>query len=216
MFMIVHMRSPSDDRTARAIIRDEALRLFAARGPDAVTVREVAAAARVSPSLVIRHYRSKDGLRQAVDDYTVLALEAALAEITRGPAGTGPFDPRALPTLTDAVSRHLPPGSPVSRYLGRMLTSGGPTATAVFRRLHAVSQQTLSELARRGLADAGGDPAVRAAFLLINDLALLMLRDRLADVLGADPLSPEGMARWASEVLAIYRDGLTAAPSAQP
>ena len=43
------MRSAADDRTARAAIRDEALRLFAAQGPDAVTVRQVAAAAGVSP-----------------------------------------------------------------------------------------------------------------------------------------------------------------------
>lgn len=36
---IMNMRSASDDRTAWAVIRDEALRLFAERGPDAVSVR---------------------------------------------------------------------------------------------------------------------------------------------------------------------------------
>jgi Bacterial regulatory proteins, tetR family len=47
------MRSAPDDRTARAVIQDEALQLFAERGPDAVTVRQIAAAAGVSPGLVI-------------------------------------------------------------------------------------------------------------------------------------------------------------------
>ncbi|MEO7078692.1 MAG: helix-turn-helix domain-containing protein, partial [Rhodococcus sp. (in: high G+C Gram-positive bacteria)] len=42
------MHSPPDDRTARARIRDEALRLFAERGPDAITMRDIAAAAGVS------------------------------------------------------------------------------------------------------------------------------------------------------------------------
>ncbi len=63
---------------------------------------------------------------------------------------------------------------------------------------------------RRDGPGPGGDPAVRAAFLLANDLAVLLLREHLADVLGVDPLSGEGMARWAREVLAIYAAGLLA------
>ncbi len=49
--------------------------------------------------------------------------------------------------------------------------------------------------------------------MLVNDLAVLMLRDHLTDVLGTDPLSGPGMTRWASEVLAIYDAGLAATPS---
>ncbi|HEX8936538.1 MAG TPA: helix-turn-helix domain-containing protein [Pseudonocardiaceae bacterium] len=54
------MQSLLDDRTARARVRDETLRLFGERGPDAVTVRDIAAAAGVSPALVVRHYGSKE------------------------------------------------------------------------------------------------------------------------------------------------------------
>jgi hypothetical protein len=48
--------------------------------------------------------------------------------------------------------------------------------------------------------------------LLVNDLALLLLRDHLTEVLGTDPLSGPGMTRWAGEVLTIYGAGLLAAP----
>jgi TetR/AcrR family transcriptional regulator, regulator of cefoperazone and chloramphenicol sensitivity len=41
---------------------------------------------------------------------------------------------------------------------------------------------------------------------------VLLLRDHLADVLGADPLSGEGLSRWTAEVMSIYSAGLTAAP----
>ena len=69
-------------RTARAVIRDEALRLFAARGPDAVTVRQIAAAAGVSPALVVHHFGSKEGLREVIDEHVLGLFEAMLGEMT--------------------------------------------------------------------------------------------------------------------------------------
>jgi AcrR family transcriptional regulator len=48
------------------------LRLFGERGPDAVTIRDVATRAGVSPALVIRHYDSEGGLRAAVDRRSAL------------------------------------------------------------------------------------------------------------------------------------------------
>lgn len=200
------MHSLPDDRTARARIRDEALRLFGARGAAGVTVRDIAAAAGVSPALVVRHYGSKDGLRDAVDDHVLRVFGAMLAPVV-APAG---FDPAALPSLAELVSTHLPADSAVPAYLGRMLLDGGDAGTALFERLHELSRQALDGLVGTGQATSGADPAVRAAFLLVNDLAVLILRSRLAEVLGIDPLSPTGMRRWGAEVLAIYGGGLGA------
>ncbi|MDQ2881137.1 MAG: TetR family transcriptional regulator [Actinomycetota bacterium] len=201
------MQSLPDDRTARARIRDEALRLFGAHGPDAVTVRDVAAAAGVSAALVLRHYGSKAGLRDAIDEHVARVFEVTLDQVAH-PAGAGPFDSAALPTLVEVVVGYLPADSAIPAYLGRMLLAGGPAGSALFGRLHAVSRDALAGLAEAGLADAGADPDVRAAFLLVNDLALLILRTRLSEVLGVDPLSAAGMQRWGAEVLSIYRAGL--------
>jgi TetR/AcrR family transcriptional regulator, regulator of cefoperazone and chloramphenicol sensitivity len=183
------------------------MRLFAERGADAVTVREVAAAAGVSAALVIRHYGSKDGLRQAVDDHVVATLEQLLGELA-DPASGSPFDPDASPGIVDAMMRRLPPGSPMPRYLGRMLLDGGAAGDSVFRRLHEAAQGVLQALVANGSASPGSDPAVRAAFLLTNDLAVFLLRDRIAGVIGVDPLGAEGMRLWAGEVIPIYAGGL--------
>src|ERR1043166_4652894 len=67
------------DLTAKANIRNAALRLFAERGHDAVTVREIAAAAGVSPALVVHHFGSKEGVRAAVDGYAGQAFDALFA-----------------------------------------------------------------------------------------------------------------------------------------
>ncbi|MGI5171603.1 TetR/AcrR family transcriptional regulator [Spirillospora sp. CA-253888] len=198
------MRSTLGDRTARAVIRDEALRLFAAHGPDAVTVRQIAAAAGVSPGLVVHHFGSKDGLRDEVDGHVLETFDRMLGELT----GDGTADGPAAGSLAEALLRHLPAGSPVPGYLRRLLLDDGEAGRRLLRRLFAASRTTLDAMVAAGSAAPGDDPAVRAAFLMANDLAVLLLRDGLADVLGTDPLSPEGMAAWTAEALAVYTSGL--------
>ena len=210
LFSMLHMRSAPDDRTARAVIRDEALRLFAERGPDAVSVRQIAAAAGVSPGLVIHHFGSKDGLRDAVDAHVLSMFGAMLGELTTAAL----YDPGAAGSLAEAVVRHLPPHSPVPGYLRRLLLAGGDPGRELFRRLYEGSRAALDAMSEAGLAARGADPEVRAAILMSNDLAVLLLREQLADVLGDDPLSAAGMARWGREMLAIYAAGLMAAPQA--
>ncbi|CAM3557775.1 TetR/AcrR family transcriptional regulator [Mycobacterium colombiense] len=204
--MNVHSPLP-DDRTARARIRDEALRLFAERGPDAVTLRDIANAAGVSPALLIRHYGSKDGLVEIVDNHVVATFEVLLTKMTEQTAVVG-LEPTAVPSLLDGLATYLPPDSPIPAYLSRLLINGGSAGSALFDRLFRLSQTTLDAMVAVGTASRGADAAVRAAFLLVNDLAVLTLRPRLTEALGVDPLSEEGMRRWAGEVFAIYRDGL--------
>lgn len=200
-----------DDRTARAVIRDEALRLFAERGPDAVTVRQIAAAAGVSPGLVVHHFGGKDGLREAVDAHVLRLFAAMLGELTGG-AAPDLYGSGAAGSLAEAVVRHMPPGSPVPAYLRRLLLDGGQAGRDLFRQLYQASVVALDSLAAAGMAARGRDPAVRAAILLSNDLSVLLLREHLADVTGTDPLSAAGMARWGGEMLTIYAAGLLAAP----
>jgi AcrR family transcriptional regulator len=205
---MLYMRSAPGDRTARAVIRDEALRLFAGRGPAAVSLRQIAAAAGVSPGLVIHHFGSKDGLWEAVDAHVLAMFTAIIGELTTAEL----YDPGAAGSLAEAVVRYLPPGSPVPAYLRRLLLAGGDRGRELFRRLYDGSRTALEAMSEAGLAARGADPAVRAAILMSNDLAVLLLREQLTDVLGTDPLSAAGMARWGREMLAIYAEGLMAPP----
>lgn len=200
------MSSVRPDLRARAVIRDEALRLFASRGADAVSVRQIAEAAGVSPGLVIHHFGSKAALREAVDAHVVGIFDALLSDVGGSELSQ---------SLVEAVLRRLPADSPVPSYLRRLLLSGSPAAALLFRRLYTVSRAWIDRAADLGLLMRGGDADVRTAFLLVNDLAVLLLREHLTDVLGVDPLSPEGLTRWAGEILAIYRTGIFA-PEVNP
>lgn len=196
----------ADDRTARAIIRDEALRLFAERGPDRVRLREIATAAGVSPGLVLHHYGSLDGLREAVDDHVLATFESLLAEATA--EGEKIYDPAATGSIAASLARRLPPGSPIPAYLRRLILGDSAAARSIFTRLYRISREALDAMAAAGIATPGADPDVRAALLMVNDLALLLLHDRIAEAIGVDPLSPAGMRRWTDEALAIYEHGL--------
>jgi len=206
------MRSVLDDRTARAVIRDEALRLFAEHGPDTVTIRQIAAAAGVSPALVVHHFGSKEGLRRAVDERVLAILDDLFAAIgdldwAADPAA-GPSRRPSAGVFAEAVVARLPEGSPVPAYLRRLLLSGDPAGAKLFAKWYRAGRRAIDSLAAAGLLADSADPEVRAAFLLVNDLALLLLRDHLGALLGVDPLSQPGMTRWTEEVMTLYRDGV--------
>jgi AcrR family transcriptional regulator len=199
------------DLTARANIRNAALRLFAERGHDAVTVREIAAAAGVSPALVVHHFGSKDGLRAAVDGYAAQAFDSLFAMDERDLAEmlTGADSM----SIAEVFARAFPHGSPLPAYLRRLLLVNDPAAAALFGRWYDLTRRLLDSMTDMGAARPTEDPAVRAAFFLVNDLALILLRNQVAAAIGVDPLTPEGIARWAQEATTVYtRGALVSAP----
>ena len=107
------------------------MRLFADRGVAGVTVRDIAAEAGVSPSLVIHHYRTKDGLKTAVDERVSTAVAELLTEVLDPPGGA----PTSASMATVIAARFASePALPA--YLRRLLVDGGAPANALFRRLY--------------------------------------------------------------------------------
>jgi AcrR family transcriptional regulator len=200
------------DLTARATIRNAALRLFAERGPDSVTVREIAAQAGVSPALILHHFVSKDGLRAEVDAFAAKAFDAILeaiptdelVELLTGGASKG--------SLAEAFARGFPPGSPLPAYLRRLLLTNDPAGAALFGRWYAATRRLLEAMVEMGVARPSEDPDIRAAFFLVNHLALILLRNHKATAIGADPLTPDGMDRWVREASIVYAEGAFRAP----
>ncbi|TCC26868.1 TetR/AcrR family transcriptional regulator [Kribbella speibonae] len=210
---MLNVRSVDDeDLTGRAVIRNAALRLFAERGPDAVSVRQIAEAAGVSPALVLHHYGSKAGLREEVDRYAAAQLDALMEDVDEiGEVLTTGSNA----SIAEMFSQALPADSPLPTYLRRLLLTGDPAGQALFRRWYEVSRLLLGQLVDAGFASPTADPEVRTAFMLSADLILLLLREPLTDVLGFDPMSGDGLARWAAEVTRIYREGVLVVPAAE-
>src|SRR5919199_2606793 len=106
-----------DDLTTRARIRDAAIERFGREGFGA-SVRALAADAGVSPGLVIHHFGSKDGLRQACDEYVLrMTREAKRQSIVTG----GPGDMIAQLVAIEEYA-------PLAAYLVQALLAGGDLA----------------------------------------------------------------------------------------
>ena len=198
-----------DDRKTAAIIRDAAMGLFAERGVSGVTVRQVASAAGVSPGLVMHHFGSKDGLKDAVDRRVVRFVDAELAELAQiGEEG-------AAMSLAALFVERLDQEPSLAGYVRRLLVDGGEAAEALFDRLFDTTVVGLRSLVGAGVVRPAPDERVRAAFLLVNDLAMVVFRRQIERVAGIDPLAGRGLAAWTAEVVDVYTNGLFAIPAAE-
>ncbi len=202
MFNTMNMWTAPEDRKTSAVIRDTAAGLFAERGVAGVTIRDIAAAAGVSPALVIHHFGSKEGLREAVDAHVAASVEAMLAELAHVPAGE---DEAAF---VRSLALELDRQPALAGYVRRLLIDDGPAGDALFDRLFEVTVQALDGLVAQGVVSPARDARVRAAFLLVGDLGLMLLRRQVTRVLGEDPFTMPGLGRWTAEGMDIYTRGM--------
>ena len=85
----------------------------------------------------------------------------------------------------------------------------------MFERLYEATGAGLRALEQAGVVRPSRDGPVRDAFLLSNDLAMLLLRPLISQVTGVDPLARDGLVRWSAEVFDVYTGGvfMPAAPA---
>lgn len=187
-----------DDRSTKARIRDTAIRLFGGRGFSRTTVRAVAAEADVSAGLVIHHFGSKAGLRQACDDFVI--TDAA----GRGRDKSDPGKVRAL--LEDYLAD---PGQ-YAHEIAYIRQTLGDHSDAADRFFDAVVRQT-AQLIRDGVADGSvhdfSDTEAAAVVIASNSLAILLLGPHIARTLGTSELGPDMMRRLTVPTLELYTHG---------
>ncbi|HKJ12882.1 MAG TPA: TetR family transcriptional regulator [Ornithinimicrobium sp.] len=186
-----------DDRTTAARIRDAALALFGERGFPRTTVRAIAERAGVSPGLVVHHFGSKDGLRDAVDDALVEHIRSdKFAAMT----GAMSVDER---TLRESARDH----APAMAYLARAMTEDAQVGRHLYDRLYRDALNNMRAGEEAGLIRSTDDAPARAAALLNASLGQNLLRHHLLRVLDIeDPI--EGYLRIARPLLDVYTDGL--------
>ena len=114
----------------REAIVTAAAPLFAAKGFDAVTTREVAEAAGVSEALLYRHFDNKAALYEAIQDTCILRATADAARIEAFPDSTSTLVLAAYLIMASIQLGSLPgaPNEDIPRLILRSLLTDGEFA----------------------------------------------------------------------------------------
>lgn len=153
------------DLTTRARIREAAIRRFAADGMDA-PLRAIAADASASPALILHHFGSRAGLREACDEHVLAQIRANKASVL-APGGAA---------VMLAQFAEIEGYSHLVGYILRGLQSGGALATRLVDQLAAGAEDYLHEAEEAGTVSASRDPAARARLITEQALGALLLQ----------------------------------------
>ena len=171
-----------DGSETRRRIEDEALRLFAQKGVDATSIRDIAMAVGVSEGALYRHTRSKDELARRL-------FEEAYADLARAVLAAAPGAPfkTVVPAIIDVFCRLFDNNRNLFAFL--LLAQHGYLA-----RVAADAERNVVEAVKRRLSEAiargdvrESDPEVLTAMVLgvVAQPAIFILYGRIRGTLGA-------------------------------
>lgn len=194
------MRSDAADLTPRARIRDAAVVRFGQRGFAGTSLRQIADDASVSPALILHHFGSKEGLRDACDAHVVRSF---LSEKDM------PMGADAARLIRDALDSPELRGTPLD-YLARMLADDSPASDHLFDAFLAGTRSMLSGQIDAGMMRAQSDLDATAIYLTVYGLGPILLRRHLARAFGEEALTTALLERSTIPVLEMFTHGLYA------
>ncbi len=191
------------DLTARARIRDAAFRLFAERGSEATSFRQIAELAEVSPGLITHHFGTKDALVAEVDAW----VNQRIKEVFRRPPLRGSPAEAAAERREqfDQLLLELPE---LGDYLRRAVLEPSSHGVEWFASQVNRTATSLRHLEEAGMARLSADLDVEAALLVLIVFGPVMLRPVIEGALGIELRTPEALARWRAGELELLTSAL--------
>ena len=162
-----------------------AMKMFADKGFDGITVRDIAAAANVSVGLINHHFGSKDGLREAVDEYFLSQFEEILEDeyqVTESP------DSHGLDIVVERtegwINRHIEEWDLSKAYMRRALLEGSDWGAGLFERFYQVQRAAVDRMDVAGQLRPDVDRLWLPLLIIYMELGTLLLEPYVEKVLG--------------------------------
>lgn len=173
----VNPRASNDDLTAKARIRNAALDLYARDGEERTSLRAVAAAAGVTLGLVQHHFKTKAGLRHAVDQ---LVVEYFAQTVTAVPTDGTPQD--VVSARDEAVRRMLEANPPVVNYIRRVMLEPSENQLQLLDALVDLTRSEIGMLRDAGLASKKRRESHQIVTVVLRQFGELLLQPMIEAV----------------------------------
>jgi TetR/AcrR family transcriptional regulator, regulator of cefoperazone and chloramphenicol sensitivity len=176
-----------------------ALEGFARDGVAATSIRDVAAAAGVSPGLVQHYFPSKVALRRAVDEH--------VKEIAREALGVHEFEGDVIDDLAERLTALVAENFVALRYVARGVAESDSAALAIFDTLTQLCRDQLAELQRRRMLRADLDLDWAALHTVLINLGTVIMEPGVSDQLGKPFLTERQVERWKVATTKLFLEG---------
>lgn len=182
-----------EDLTTRARIREAALHLFPEHGFSGTTLREVAREAGVSAGLVVHHFGSKEGLREACDQHVVALFHKTKLEAME----EGNINPTFAAGAFDIAPQLM-------RYLGWALARSHPAAEELYDEMFREALSVTRMAVETGWMVDSPDLELRTAIQLTMHLGMSVLHSHFERATGVDPHTRAGVAAMTPVLLEMF------------
>lgn len=207
-------RVVNDAGDGRARLLDTALRLFAEKGFDSVTVRDLAMASEVSVGLINHHFGSKEGLRGVVDERFMAQFEEAL-EFQPQPRGSGRATTEDFAQTVDQwIVRHQDTWPDTVNYFRRALLEESDWGYALFARFYAIVQRAMTRMDAEGAVAPEVDRLWLPFLMMYLELGTMLLDPYIKRTIGRSGFEPDLWRRRHRAYADLIRRGV--APPRRP
>ena len=166
-----------------------AMELFAERGYDAVTVRDITAAADVSPALISHHFGSKAGLRDAVDEFFIERFEAFYGDDQEHVEDLEPKE--FMSTVESWVSNISDDWPVITRYFRRALLEETEWGERIFRRYFELVRGSIDRLDAQGRIRPNVDRLWLPFLFMFLETGTILMNPYIEKILGRSGYDPE-------------------------
>jgi AcrR family transcriptional regulator len=218
--------TPSRADRTKARLLDAGLQCFADRGPDGVTIREIARISGQNSAAIAYYFGGKEGLYRAVLDAVMRFFRGQVLEAERiwGALEDRSFGPAQAVAVLKRIQRSFALGiltDAKAAQLAMLMVREQTQPTAAFEDLYRETVEPLHRMVTHLLARVTGDEpdspraALRAHALIGQLQSFVMARETLLRRMGWDDYDAERAGQVAdmlADNLDIFMAGLTVRP----
>lgn len=197
-----NLKTKRNGQKGRQRLIDTSMQLFAERGFDGVTVRDIAREADVSIGLINHHFDSKEGLREAVDKHFIERTSKAVARASRELAEAD-FE-KVEEYQRNWILQYEDEWPRVAAYLRRAITENSAWGENLFREYYQAVSETITRADAEGKVASDTDRLWLPLLYMFLLIGPLVLDPYIKSMFGRSTYEPEMWGRFQKSMRQLF------------